>query len=34
MEETFQGAVIDEGSHDENLRDFMVIPDPRSLESA
>jgi hypothetical protein len=26
--------VIDEGTHDENLRDFMVIPDPRSPESA
>ena len=26
MEETFQGAVIDEHTHDENLRDFTVIP--------
>jgi hypothetical protein len=34
MEETFQGAVIDEGTHDENLHDFMVIPGPRSPESA
>jgi hypothetical protein len=34
MEETFQGAVIDEGTHDENLHDFMVIPDPRPPESA
>jgi hypothetical protein len=34
MEETFQGAVIDEGTHDENLRVFTVIPDPRSLESS
>jgi hypothetical protein len=34
MEETFQGTVIDEGTHDENLHDFMVIPDPRSPESA
>jgi hypothetical protein len=34
MEETFQGVVIDEGTHDENLRDFMVIPDPRSAESS
>jgi hypothetical protein len=30
MEENFQGAVIDEGTHDENLHDFTVIPDPRS----
>jgi hypothetical protein len=34
MEETFQGMVIDECTHDDNLRDFMVIPDPRSLESS
>jgi ribonuclease HI len=34
MEETFQGAMIDEGTHDENLRDFTVIPDPRSPESS
>jgi ribonuclease HI len=33
MEDTFQGAVIDEGTHDENLRNFMVISDPRSSES-
>jgi hypothetical protein len=33
MEDTFQGAVIDEGTHDENLRNFMVISDPRSPES-
>jgi hypothetical protein len=33
MEETFQGAVIDEGTHDKNLCDFTVIPDPRSPES-
>ena len=33
MEETFQGAVIDEGTHDENLRDFTVIPDTRSPKS-
>ena len=33
MEETFQGVVIDESTHDENLRDFTVIPDPRSPES-
>jgi hypothetical protein len=32
MEETFQGTVIDEGTHDKNLRDFTVIPDPRSPE--
>ena len=34
MEETFQGPVIDECTHDENLHDFMVIPDPRSPESS
>jgi hypothetical protein len=26
--------VIDEGTHDENIHDFTVIPDPRSLESS
>ena len=34
MEETFQCTVIDKGTHDENLSDFMVILDPRSMESA
>lgn len=34
MEETFQGAVIDEHTHDDNLRNFTVIPDPRNLESS
>ena len=34
MEENFQGAVIDECTHDDNLRDFTVIPDPRTLESS
>jgi hypothetical protein len=34
MEETFQGAVIDECTHDDNLRDFTVIPDPRTPESS
>jgi ribonuclease HI len=29
MEETFQGAVIDEQTHDDNLHDFTVIPDPK-----
>jgi hypothetical protein len=33
MEDTFQGAVIDEGTHDENLHNFTVISDPRSPES-
>jgi ribonuclease HI len=33
MEKTFQGTVIDEGTHDENLQDFTVIPHPRSSES-
>jgi hypothetical protein len=34
MEDTFQGVVIDENTHDENLHDFTVIPDPRSAESS
>jgi hypothetical protein len=34
MEETFQGVVIDERTHDDNLRDFTVIPDPRTPESS
>jgi ribonuclease HI len=34
MEENFQGAVIDEHTHDDNLRDFTVIPDPRTPESS
>jgi hypothetical protein len=34
MEDTFQDVVIDEGTHDKNLQDFMVISDPRSPESA
>jgi hypothetical protein len=33
MEDTFQGAVIEEGTHDEDLRNFTVILDPRSPES-
>jgi ribonuclease HI len=33
MEETFQGAVIDEQMHDENLHDFTVIPNPKSPEA-
>jgi hypothetical protein len=33
MEDTFQGAIIDEGTHDENVRNFMVISYPRSPES-
>jgi hypothetical protein len=32
MEDTFQGAVIDEGTHNENLQNFTVICDPRSPE--
>jgi ribonuclease HI len=32
MEETFQGAVIDEQTHDDNLRDFTVIPNPKPPE--
>jgi hypothetical protein len=33
MEDIFQGAVTDEGTHDENLQNFMVISNSRSLES-
>jgi hypothetical protein len=33
MEDTFQGAVIDEGPHDEDLHNFKVISNPRYLES-
>ena len=33
MEDTFQGAVIDEGTHDEDLHNFMVISNPRSPET-
>jgi ribonuclease HI len=33
MEETFQGAVIDEQTHDDNLHDFTVIPNPKSPEA-
>jgi hypothetical protein len=29
MEDTFQGAIIDEGTHDENLCNFIVISQPR-----
>ena len=32
MKDTFQGVVIDEGIHDEKLRNFMVISYPRSPE--
>jgi ribonuclease HI len=34
MEETFQGTVIDECTHGDNLRDFTIIPDPRTPESS
>jgi hypothetical protein len=33
MEETFQVSVIDERTYDDNLHDFTVIPDPKSLEA-
>jgi ribonuclease HI len=33
MEETFQGAVIDEQTHDDNLCDFTVIPNPKPPEA-
>jgi hypothetical protein len=32
MEENFQGTVIDECTHDDNLHDFTVIPDLRTPE--
>jgi ribonuclease HI len=32
MEETFQGTVIDEQTHDDNLHDFTVIPNPNLLK--
>jgi hypothetical protein len=32
MENTFRGAVIDEGTHNEDLHNFTVISDPSSLE--
>ena len=33
MEETFQGSGIDEQTHDDNLHDFTVIPNPKSSEA-
>jgi ribonuclease HI len=33
LEETFQGAVIDEQTHDNNLHDFTVIPNPKPPEA-
>jgi len=33
MEDTFQDAVIDEGTHDENVWNFTVIVNPWSPES-
>jgi ribonuclease HI len=33
MEETFQGTVIDEQTHEDNLHDFTVIPNPKSPEA-
>jgi len=33
MKDTFQDAVIDEGTHDENLWNFTVISDPQSPKS-
>jgi ribonuclease HI len=33
MEETFQGAVIDEQTHDDNLHDFTVIPNRKPSEA-
>jgi hypothetical protein len=33
MVDTFQGTIIDEGTHDENLCNFIVISDPRSPKS-
>jgi hypothetical protein len=34
MEDTFQGIVIDENTHHENLRYFMVISDTQSTKSS
>jgi len=34
MGDTFQDAVINESTHDENLRDFTVISNPRSAKSS
>jgi ribonuclease HI len=34
MEETFQGAVINKCTRDDNLHNFTVIPDPRSPKSS
>ena len=34
MEDTFQGVVIDENTHDNNLHDFSIILDPRLVESS
>jgi len=34
MEDTFQGAVIDKNTHDENIQNFSVIYDPHSIESS
>jgi hypothetical protein len=33
MEETFRGAVIDEQTHEEDLHEFTVIPNPKPPES-
>jgi hypothetical protein len=33
MEETFKGAVIDEQTHEDDLHDFTVIPNPKPPES-
>jgi hypothetical protein len=33
MEETFQGVVIDEQTHDDNLHDFTVIPNLKPPEA-
>ena len=32
MEETFQGVVIDEQTHDDNLHEFTVIPNLKPYE--
>jgi hypothetical protein len=33
IEDTLQGVVIDEGTHDKNLCNFTVISDPKSQET-
>jgi len=34
MEDTFQGVVIDENTHDQNIHGFTIIYDLQSTESS